>query len=106
MGNKWRTKEHIKHISESITNPKTEDYKDNCPNGFDYLEDALDINFIVSSNGDYIGAEVLVAFGGPNIWIHTRSNTIKGYWWGDNAETSYEDNIGLDEALEELYNCK
>ncbi len=74
--------------------------------GFDYLQDALDIEYVVSSRKEYLGARVLVAFGGPNIWINTRTQQVEGYWWGESCILSYhEDNIGLDDTLEELYNC-
>ena len=72
---------------------------------FDYLQDALDIEYIVSSKKEYLGARVLVAFGGPNIWVNTRTNTVEGYWWGDSASASFTDSIGLDGALSELFNC-
>ena len=96
--------EHVKSIADNITNPNAEDYKDNNPNGFDYLEDVLDVKWIIDSNGQYVGAELLVAFGGPNIWIHTRSNQVKGYWWADNDVAEYEDNLGLNDACEEWFN--
>lgn len=74
--------------------------------GFDYIKDALDITYIINSDKTYRGAEVLVGFGGPNIWIDTRSGTVEGRWWGDKASYPYfEDNIGIDECLEELYQC-
>ena len=96
--------EHIKSIADSITNPNAEDYKDNSPDGFDYLEDVLDVKWVIDSSGEYVGAELLVAFGGPNIWIHTRTTQVKGYWWRDNDVAEYEDNLGLDEACEEWFN--
>ena len=74
--------------------------------GFDYLKDALDIRYLVTSQKDYIGARVLVAFGGPNIWIDTESKTVEGYWWGTERFAKYsEDSMEIDEALEELWNC-
>lgn len=97
---KSRLEKHVVSIAEDITE---EGKEERIKSAYDYLEDALDINYIVSSRGDYKGAEVLVAFGGPNIWIYTREQAVKGYWWGDKAEAHYTDNIGLDEALEEIY---
>ena len=73
---------------------------------FDYLEGALDIEYIVNSKGDYLGARVLVAFGGPNIWVNTRTKTVEGHWWGDSASASFKDNLGLDDALSELWACR
>jgi len=74
---------------------------------FDYLQDALDIEYVVNSKGEYLGARVLVAFGGPNIWVNTRTKTVEGAWWSEAFNMRYhQDNIGLDDALEELWNCR
>jgi len=74
--------------------------------GFDYLADVLDITWILFSDKTYKGAEVLVGFGGPNLWIDTVHNTVHGTWGGDKVSMSYHDDVmGIDEALEELFNC-
>lgn len=75
-------------------------------NGFDFLKDALDIEYIVKGRkpDDYLGVRVLVAFGGPNIWINTRTNTVEGYWWGEEYHASFRDYVGLDEACQEMWN--
>lgn len=98
---------HVKDIARRISEADFDrnDDGDEC-SAFDYLEDALDIEYIVNSKGEYLGARVLVAFGGPNIWVNTRTKTVEGHWWGDSAYASFSDGIGLDEALEELWNCR
>lgn len=99
-------REHVSSIADSITNPP-EPYQDE--NGewrgdvYEYLENVLDIEYICNSRKEYLGARVLVAFGGPNIWVNTRTETVEGYWWGSNAFASFEDNLGLDDALSELF---
>ena len=75
------------------------------PNGWDYIEDILDINYVVGCDREYLGAQIMVTWGGPNIYIHTRSCTVKGYWGSDRAQWGYVDNIDLDYVCEELYNC-
>lgn len=108
-----KTKEMLRnHVGEIVTKieqgftDEDKNYDDEPMTAFDYLLDALDIEYIVSSKKEYLGARVLVAFGGPNIWINTRTKQVEGYWWGDSFIMPYhEDSIGLDEALEELYNC-
>ena len=73
------------------------------PDAFDYLSDALEIEYVRDSQGNYRGAIVLVAFGGPNIWIDTRWQEVRGAWWGDSCTVPYRrDELGLDDALEEL----
>lgn len=82
-----------------------EDYTE--ASSMDYLTDVLDIEYIVSSDRTYKAARILVAFGGPNAWINTRTNQLEVAWW---SEPVYRDLPrefceALDEALEELYNC-
>ena len=38
---------------------------------YDFIANCLDIRYIVDSKCQYLGAQLLVSFGGPNIWIHT-----------------------------------
>ena len=100
---------HVRHIANQIS---TGDYDfepdddEDEPSAFDYLKDALDIEYIVNGSREYLGARVLVAFGGPNIWINTRTKTVDGYWWQDSARASFNDTLGLDDCLEELWNCQ
>lgn len=99
----------VQHIADNLTNGFDEDdlnVDDQPMTAFDYLQDALDIEYIVNGKGEYLGARVLVAFGGPNIWVNTSTNTVEGHWWGDSCKATFKDNIGLDEALEELWNCR
>lgn len=106
-------KNHVEHIARTLTNPPYDEWNEGRDienegefSAFDYLSDALDIEFIVNGKGEYLGARVLVAFGGPNIWVNTRTNTVEGCWWSDSAQASFIDNLGLDEALSELWNCR
>ena len=74
--------------------------------GHDYLADALEINYVVSQDAQYLGARILVAFGGPNIWIDTRAGFVEGHWWGDSATARIDgDSMDLDECLSELWEC-
>lgn len=100
---KDNVKSIAKTLSEGFGNELNHD--DEEFSVFDYLQDALDIEYIVNSKREYLGARVLVAFGGPNIWVNTRTGTVEGNWWGDSASASFTDAIGLDDALSELFNC-
>jgi len=98
---------HVNDIARRISEADFDrnDDGDEC-SAFDYLQDALDIEYIVASDRKtLLGARVLVAFGGPNIWVNTRTNTVEGHWWGDSASSTFVDSIGLQDALEELFNC-
>jgi hypothetical protein len=74
--------------------------------GMDYISDVLDINWVLNSDRSYRGARLLVAFGGPNIYIDTVKNTVEGYWWGDSYTDSYTvDAMDIDGQCQELYEC-
>lgn len=103
---------HVDSIAANLTNPPDEwnEGRDIENEGkfsaFDYLEGALDIEFIVNSRGEYLGARVLVAFGGPNIWVDTRRGVVEGGWWSETASARFDDGLGLDDALAELWACR
>ena len=100
-----RLAEMVKNIANTIHTGTYETDNEDGPSAYDYLEDALDIQYIINSDKQYLGARVLVAFGGPNIWINTQTQTIEGYWWGDSSFSSYHnDPLGIDQYLEETYN--
>ena len=66
----------------------------------------MDTNYVLNYNLDYVGSQLLVAFGGPNIWIDTQHQQVKGYWWGDEVIIEYyKDSIHLDDHIKELYEC-
>ncbi len=101
-----RLKEQVKHIVNTIQDGYLDDETGEVISGFDYLDDVLDIEYIVDSKKQYLGARILVAFGGPNIWINTRTQQVEGYWWNSTSIQSYNnDEMDLDGALSELYNC-
>ena len=74
---------------------------------FDWLESALDFDYVINCNREYKAARILVAFGGPNIYVDTLSGQVELYWWGDKASYPLTNDACamIDEAMEELYNC-
>lgn len=99
---------HVDSIAANLTNGyEGETNGDGEAMGaFDVLTDALDIEYTVNGKGEYLGARVLVAFGGPNIWIDTRHNIVDGHWWGAHATASYTDTLGIDDACRELWESR
>lgn len=102
-----RLQDQVKHIANIISNGFGDEINSDGEEmgAFDYLQDALDIEYIVNGKREYLGARVLVAFGGPNIWVNTRTKRVEGYWWGESASAGFDDGIGLDDALETLWEC-
>lgn len=57
----------------------------------DYFEDCeiYNENVTMTRYGDgmtYSGCSLMVACGGPNVYIDTMEMAVKGYWWSDRAE--------------------
>ena len=72
----------------------------------DLMEGVLDIEWITFNDHSYKAARLLVAFGGPNVWINTQDGTVDGYWGTDKVNWGFVDNIGLDDYLSESHGCK
>jgi len=96
----------VKNVAEDIT--KGEDV--NLPGTewppSKYLEDVYDIEWITRQDHSYKAARLLVAGGGPNIWVNLMTNTVDGYWASDKFSWSFQDNIGLDNYLEAMHESK
>ena len=96
-----------KNIADSISDPlKKEDREtiEVCP-ASDFMEGVYDIEWITHQDKTYKSARLMVAGGGPNIWVNLQRKVVQGYWWGDYCEHHFSDQIGLDEYLEEIFDC-
>lgn len=104
-------KDQVLHIAKTIEDGSwgsSLDDEDEAGTAYDYLQDVYDINYITNSDKTYKGARLLVAFGGPNIWIDTNLEQVEGYWWGEKFIAQYNHTNGaieLDEALQDIFNC-
>lgn len=65
---------------------------------YEYLDDVLELRYIIDSNFEYLGSELLITYGGPTIWVNTLYNKVKGSWGMDVFETHYS-NQDLDDFL-------
>ena len=98
-----------KNIAEDITNPvmrkdpETGEKREETASS--WMEDVYDIRYIVDREKRYIGAELMVAGGGPTIWVNLDTKYVEGYWGGDKVLEPFIDNLGLDDYCEELYGC-
>jgi hypothetical protein len=101
-----------KNIADSITNPKEITAKEDhgklvkrTETASDWMEGTYDIRYTVDSRKEYMGAEIMVAGGGPTIWVDTWDRDVKGYWGCDKVREPFIDNIGLDDYCEDMYGC-
>ena len=92
---KQQLRDQCKHIADSITDGKQDPAI--------WMYDVYDVEWITFNDHKYKAARLMVAGGGPNIWVNLQTGTVDGYWWGDTCKVSFEDNLGLDEYLEEIH---
>ena len=86
-----------KDIAESISSPGDDDTAQ------DWMEGVYDIRYIVDREKRYFSAELLVAGGGPTVWVSLNEMGVQGYWGGDRVNVPFSDNLGLDDYCEEMY---
>lgn len=76
---------------------------------YDYFEDCLDITYYASGRGinDYQGVRIMIACGGPNIYVDTKRGTVELYWWTESATCDlWRDACdAIDDYFSELWAC-
>tara|TARA_R100000655_G_C2849960_1_gene169344 strand:- start:63 stop:377 length:315 start_codon:yes stop_codon:yes gene_type:complete len=68
-----------------------------------FMDNVYSIRYLVDQNKMFLGAELLVAGGGPTIWVDTFRERVTGWWGTDRVQWDYQDNIGLNDYCEEMY---
>ena len=96
-----------KNIADSITNPQQiedeETGEKREETARDWMEGTYDIRYYVDREKHYLGAEIMVAGGGPTVWVNTYTRQVEGYWGGDKVFEPFADELGLDDYCEEMY---
>ena len=86
---------------EEITDEETGEKRTETAS--DWMERTYDIRYIVDREKRFMAAEILVAGGGPTVWVNLYTNEVEGYWGGDRVTMAFTDNLGLNEYCEEMY---
>ena len=69
-----------------------------------WIDSQLSIETIhFSPSGDWRGAEVLCAFGGPGIRVESQEQMVYGAWGTTSYERKFNDDYRLDDELEAMY---
>jgi hypothetical protein len=79
----------------------------------EYVHDALDADYVVTSRGDVKGVHLVVGTGGPHVEVHhylgSEHLTVRAAWWSPTAEygvhapTLAAELEGLGEAWQDAY---
>lgn len=60
---------------------------------YDYFSDVFDIVYYIDTDKEVIGVRIMVACGGPNIYIDTYRKTVELYWWTEYAATDLRSDL-------------
>ena len=95
---KQQLRDQCKHIAETISTPLEDVHE--------WMNDVYDIEWITHNDHSYKAARLMVAGGGPNIWVNLQDMNVEGYWGSDRVIEPFIDEIGLDDYLEDLHASK
>jgi hypothetical protein len=99
--------EQLRRMCKSIAEEISNDSHDGEISGASkWMEGVYSIEWITHQDHSYKAARLLVAGGGPNIWVNLQDMNVEGYWGSDRVTEPFIDEIGLDDYLEELHSCK
>lgn len=96
-------------VTKMVNDPETwmkENYVDEryCYHISAWMDEALDVELVIGFNGTYRGARIMVAYGGPNIYVNTRTGVVEGYWGDERASVEIPSEVceALDEYINEI----
>lgn len=74
---------------------------------YDYFNDVFDIIYYIGSDKEVRGVRLMIACGGPNVFVDTFRKTVELYWW---TETAAVDLFGelceeITEQFAQVYVC-
>ena len=95
-----------KQLSE-LAEGKKVDEEDECQDLYDYFDEVYDIEYRIDRSGEYKSVSLMIAFGGPNIYVDTNDSYVKLYWGSTYVEApiSYDISEEIDNIFEEYYRC-
>lgn len=77
---------------------------------YDYLDEVYNIEYRVDGPNaeDINSVSIMVACGGPNVYIDTGDRKVKLYWWTERAEYDLSSSVcdEINEMYTETWNCQ
>ena len=72
---------------------------------YEYFEDPLDIEFRCDARKRFRNVAVMLAFGGPNVYVDTKDREVKCYWGGSRGFAWLPSEVcnEIEEYFEELW---
>ena len=73
---------------------------------YDFFNDIYNIEYRLDARREYKSVALMVACGGPNIWIDTGTKQVELYWWTERASypLNYDVVEAIDSFAEDMFN--
>lgn len=73
-----------------------------------YFDDTYGTDYVFRSRYGLIGVRVMVAFGGPNIYVDSYREEVVGYWGGDEVHYPIRRDVAdrITDAFEDIASCE
>ena len=70
-------------------------------------DDVYDVEYTIGSEKDYRSVRIMIACGGPNIYINTKSGDVELYWANKSASYPMSKDVidYIDSVFEEMFAC-
>ena len=70
-------------------------------------DNEYDIEYTIGGDKGYRGVRIMIACGGPNIYINTNSGDVELYWWNESARYPMSSDVVnmIDSTYEEIFTC-
>lgn len=99
--------DNLMEVYNAYVRGEDEDFyeENDIENLWDYITDSYGLEYTKTLQGDFRGCRLVIALGGPNIYIDTRENRLEGSWGGTKFYKefdSWEVCNEIDEIVEEL----
>ena len=98
-----RLKSMVDSYAEDVINGKMKFYPEDDDD--DNYYEAYSVKYIVDQSGNLEDVMVMLAGGGPNIWLDTNAQEIQGFWGGDKYTKYIYDYEYIIEYFDEQYSC-
>ena len=74
----------------------------------EWLGDGVyDVEYTIGREKDYRGVRLMVACGGPDIYLNTNTKDVELYWWSESARYPMSSSVidMIDSIYEEMFAC-
>ena len=91
--------------AEDVINGKMKFYQADEDENDEDVYEAYSIKYVVDQDGRLVDVIIMLAGGGPNIWLDTHAQEIQGFWGGIKYTKGIYNHEYIIDYFDEMYSC-